>query len=61
MKDVPQLFADLTVGLEDLHSVAVEGQRSGLTPDIQEALLASVRVSLRRIHRIVLNIGLTLP
>lgn len=61
MKDVPKLFADITMVLEDLHGVAVEGQRSDLSPDMQAALLSSVRTGIRRASRIMLEIGLALP
>lgn len=61
MKDAPLLFADLTAALEDLHAVAIEGQRGTLSPDIQEALLASVTAGLRRFNHIVAAIGSGAP
>lgn len=60
MTDVRRLFADLTIVLEDLHGLAVEGQHPDHTPDIQEAVLVSVRQGIRRAHRIVTAIGLEL-
>jgi hypothetical protein len=32
---IPHLFADLTAKLEDLHAVAVEGQRNDHSADMQ--------------------------
>ena len=60
MTDVPHLFAALTAAVEDLHGVTVEGQRGSLSPDMQEALLASVVAGLRGLNRIVAAIGLAL-
>lgn len=42
-KSVPHLFADMTARLEDLHGIAVEGQCSGLSPDIHMVLLLHLR------------------
>ncbi len=61
MKDVPELFADLTVMMEDIHGITVAGQQDGLTPDIHEMLLAAVRGHLVRVHRITLDIAMALP
>jgi hypothetical protein len=40
--DVARLFAVVTAKLEDLHAVAVEGQRSDNSPDMQCVLSAHV-------------------
>jgi hypothetical protein len=61
MKDLHDLFADLTTLLEDIHGVAVEGQRAGLSPDVHEVLLAAIRQELRRAHRLILDIAAALP
>ena len=37
-RSVPRLFAGVTARLEDLHSIAVEGQCSKNAPDIQHML-----------------------
>ncbi|MCB2079364.1 MAG: hypothetical protein KDE55_16920 [Novosphingobium sp.] len=54
-------FAVLTMALEDLHGVTVEGQQADLSPDMQAALLSSVRDGVRKISRIMLDIAETLP
>lgn len=61
MKDVPELFAELTGVMEDAHGIAVEGQCASLTPDVQALLLAGVKEHVRRLHRIMLNIAAALP
>jgi hypothetical protein len=61
VKDAGELFADLTGEIEGLHSLAVDGQAEGLSPDIHEALLSAIKIALRSIHRTVLEIALTLP
>lgn len=61
MKDIHELFADLTALLEDLHGVAVEGQQAGLSPDMQAVLLSSVRDGVQRISRIMPDIAARLP
>lgn len=42
-KAIPHLFADATAKLEDLHAVAVEGQRADNAPDMQSVLIAHLR------------------
>ncbi len=37
-KTIPHLFADVTAKLEDLHAIAVEGQRGDNAPDMQRVL-----------------------
>ncbi len=43
---VPRLFADVTAMLEDLHSVAVEGQRRDNSRDMQRALACQLRMGM---------------
>ncbi len=43
---IGELFADLTMALEDMHGVAVDGQARDLTPDAALALLERLRVAL---------------
>ena len=42
-KAIPHLFADATAKLEDLHAVAVEGQRSDNAADMQLVLVGQLR------------------
>jgi hypothetical protein len=35
---IPHLFAEVTAKLEDLHAIAVEGQRADNAPDMQSVL-----------------------
>ncbi len=58
MMMVPRLFADATMLLEDLHSVAVEGQRRDNTPDMQLVLARHLRAGVVRLDGIVLEIAL---
>ena len=57
---VQKLFADATMALEDLHSVAVEGQRRDNAPDMQLALATHLRAGVVDLDAIVLDIALTL-
>lgn len=61
MKEVPALFADLTMALEDMLGPAVEGQQADLSPDMQEALLAAVRTGIWKASRIMVEIAAALP
>jgi len=45
-KAIPHLFADITAKLEDLHAVAVEGQRADNAPDMQSVLVFHLRTGL---------------
>lgn len=45
-KTIPHLFAEVTAKLEDLHSVAVEGQRRDNAPDMQRVLTLHLRSGL---------------
>lgn len=56
-KSVPRLFADLTAALEDLHGIAVEGQRDDLSPDMQMALMPYIRSQIVRLDRIATSIA----
>lgn len=45
MRDaIPQLFADVTAKLEDMHMIAVEGQRRDNAPDMQRVLASQLRM-----------------
>lgn len=41
---IPRLFADITAKLEDMHMIAVEGQRRDNTPDMQRVLVCQLRM-----------------
>lgn len=43
---IPRLFADITAKLEDMHSVAVEGQRCDNTPDMERVLACHLRMGI---------------
>ena len=45
-KTIPHLFADVTAKLENLHAIAVEGQRSDNAPDMQDVLTVHLRSGL---------------
>ena len=45
-QSVPRLFADVTSKLEDLHAIAVEGQCSDNTRDMQQVLTIHLRSGL---------------
>lgn len=42
-KAIPHMFADVTAKLEDLHAIAVEGQRADNAPDMQSVLNVYLR------------------
>lgn len=56
MKSVQHLFADLTAALEEIHSIAVEGQSPHATPDIHEGLLACSRLGVEGLQGLVRSI-----
>ena len=58
MTSVPSMFADVTAALEDMHGVAVEGQSKSQTPDMQAALLMSLRHGLTNLDRLLAGIAL---
>lgn len=41
---IPRLFADITAKLEDMHMIAVEGQRRDNTPDMHRVLTCQLRM-----------------
>lgn len=53
MKSVPRLFADLTMTLEDMHAIAVEGQTPRPSLGVYSALLVPLKRGLARLDRIV--------
>jgi hypothetical protein len=57
VKTVQHLFGDLTAALEDMHSVAVEGQSPHASGDMQASLLSCVRAGLSGLERIADSIG----
>lgn len=57
MRDaIPRLFADITARLEDLHAVAVEGQRRDNSPDIQRVLVCQLRASVASLDLVLAKI-----
>jgi hypothetical protein len=60
MMMVQKLFADAMMALEDLHSVAVEGQRRDNAPDMQLALATHLRAGIVSLDAIVFDIALHL-
>ena len=49
-RSVPRLFADVTAKLEDLHSIAVEGQCRDNAPDMQLVLHVHLRSGLAALN-----------
>ena len=49
-------FAELTVLLEDLHGVAIEGQHPDMSDDIAKALCASLALGLTQVKRHIAEI-----
>ena len=43
---IPRLFADVTAKLEDIHMIAVEGQRRDNAPDMQRVLASQLRIGI---------------
>jgi hypothetical protein len=60
MTTVRELFGDLTAAIEDVHSIALDGQQPDLSADMQDAMLAAVRQGLMPVHRIMLDIAAAL-
>lgn len=56
-RSVARMFADATALLEDMHGVAVEGQRRDNPAELQLALASSLRIGLVRIDRVLIDIG----
>lgn len=46
MKVIPSLFAEIKSFAEDLHGVAIEGQRLDNAPDMQRALTSQLRMTM---------------
>ncbi len=57
---VQALFADATMALEDLHSVALEGQHRDHGPDQQRALASDLRAGIMGLDAIARDIALHL-
>jgi hypothetical protein len=55
--DVARLFALVTAKLEDLHAVAVEGQRPDNSPDMQSVLTSHVGSGLAALDKILRTIS----
>ncbi len=51
-KSIPHLFADLTARIEDLHSIAVEGQADN-APDMDRVLASHLRMGIATMDGIV--------
>lgn len=56
-KSIPRLFADVSALLEDMHGIAVEGQRHDNPPEVQLALASSLRPDLVRLDKALIEIG----
>lgn len=57
MKSVPQLFAALTALLEDLHSLAVEGQGREIDHNLHVVLVSNLRAGLMDLDRLLLTVS----
>jgi hypothetical protein len=55
-----KLFADATMALEDIHSIAVEGQAHNVAPDMQWALLELLRAGVTVLETILAEIAVQL-
>lgn len=58
-KSIPRLFAEVAALLEDMHAIAVEGQRRDNPPEAQLALAASLRPGAVRLDTALIAIGAT--
>ncbi|MCJ2183930.1 hypothetical protein MTR62_14680 [Novosphingobium sp. 1949] len=58
--NVPRLFADITALLEDMHAVAVEGQRRDNAPDMQSALVGLLQSRVATLDASLAKISLKL-
>lgn len=54
---IPALFATITAKLEDLHAIAIEGQRGDNSPDMQRALARHLRIGTGSINRTIRHVG----
>lgn len=59
-KSIPNLFADVTALLEDMHGIAVEGQRSDNPVEMQLALASSLRPGIVRLDKALIAVGLAI-
>jgi hypothetical protein len=56
MKSAQALFAELTMALEDMHALAVDGQSPDFSPAARELLADSIRSGLNDAYLIVMRI-----
>ena len=56
-----ELFAAATMALEDMHPVAVEGQRRHTAPDRARALVGHLRAGMAALDTILAEITARLP
>lgn len=56
-RSIPHLFADITAALEDMHSIAIEGQRRDNALDMQVALAGHLREGVRSLDATVLALA----
>lgn len=57
MRDaIPRLFADVTAKIEDMHMIAVEGQRRENTPDMQRVLASQLRMGVASLDTLLAKI-----
>lgn len=50
---VPALFAEITAMLEDMHAVAIEGQRGDNSPDMHRALTCQLRIGITSLNGLI--------
>lgn len=56
MTEPAELFARLTCEIEDMHGLAIEGQRLDQPPEVNAALVRSIRLRLHQCVQIVAQI-----
>lgn len=56
MTEPAELFARLTCEIEDMHGLAIEGQRPDQPPEVNAALVRSIRLRLTQCVQIVAQI-----
>jgi hypothetical protein len=61
MTQVPKLFADATMALEDMCMIAIHGQRRGTPPDRSRALVGDLRAGMATLDTILADIMARLP
>jgi hypothetical protein len=57
VRSVPELFAAATMVLEDVHPVAVAGQRRDLAPDAARVLVGHLRAAVATLEAILAEIA----